>query len=216
MNGTIKHNRSAFTLIEIMVTMTVMAVGLMAVLSSISTLNSARQATVENLRVNALLRTLVDRVQGAQWSDLTTTRLPWSRVRLFEDHSLGNGDALPMTQTDLVTYGLLSQPILTDGSTTELKVYFEYYRAISYRDGNGDAVLGKEGVSEDVSISSVSAAGSVMHSAPKRSLYRLKPTSDVLGLADPDLLGADDPVLIRIVVELSPTRHMEIITGRKL
>lgn len=196
--------------------MAVIAIGLMTVLSSISTLNSARQATVENLRLNGLLRTLVDRMQGAQWTDLTTTRLPWSQVRLFEDHSLGNGDALPMTQTDLMTYGLLSEPILSDGSMTALKVYVEYYRAISYKDANGDPLLGKEGMSEDAGISSVGAARAVVRSAAKRSLYRLRPTSDALGLADPDLLGADDPVFIRIVVELSPTRHVEIMTGRKL
>ncbi len=196
--------------------MSVVAVGLMAVLSSISALDGARKSTMEHTRINALMRTLVDRVQGAAWADLGTARLPWSRPRLFEDHVVSNGDAPPMTQTDLVTYGLLTQPIVSDGSTTSLKVYFEYYRAISHKDANGDPLLGQEGMGEDHAIASVAAARATLHAAEKRLLYRLNPTSETLGISDPTLIGVDDPVLIRIVIELSPTRHLEMVTGRKL
>jgi type II secretory pathway pseudopilin PulG len=216
MNNSMPATRWSFTIVETLVAMSVVAVGLMAVLSSIFTLDAARKSTVEDMRLNALMRTLVDRVQGAQWTDLGTTRLPWSRARLFEDHSARNGDDLPMTQADLLSYGLLTQPILSDGSTSTLKVYFEYYRAVAHKDASGERLPGQEGLAEQAAVTSVAAARGMLRSANNRARYRLNPTSDGLGIADPLLLGNDDPVLIRIVIELGPTRHLEIVTGRKL
>ncbi len=201
-----------------MAALSVVALGLMSMLTSISTLDSARKSTFEDMRVNALLRTMVDRVQGAAWVDLGTTRLPWSQARLFEDHSEGNADAdaLPMTQTELMTYGLLTQPILSEGSLSTLKVYFEYYRAVAQKDANGEPLADHQGIAEQASVTSVAEARGMLHAAADRARFRLNPTSDGLGIADPLLLGSDDPVLIRIIIELSPTRHLEVVTGRKL
>ena len=206
-------SRNGFSMIDCMISIAILAVGVMSTLTFISTLKSTRDASSDMVRANTLCRTLVDRIQGATWSRLATTALPWSQARF---DSTGFTPALspldqPLTEADLLSLQVIQQ----SPSLPDLKIYVEYYRAIGLLDSAGARISGKEGLLEDSSVVSAATSTAIFKDNAKLNLYRIRPDPNGKGLDDTTLLGVDDPVVIRLILKWDTSRRLEFITGRK-
>ncbi len=71
---------SGFTIIEVMISMTVMAAGIMAALSTISTLHGVREMTSEQVRLQSVANTICERLLSMPFDDLATANAPWTTL----------------------------------------------------------------------------------------------------------------------------------------
>jgi prepilin-type N-terminal cleavage/methylation domain-containing protein len=144
MTGQLRHGMS---LIEVMVAMTVLAVGLMAVVGQIAPLNSQRQFTKDTQLAQTLVKAIGERIATAPFESLRTDTLPWTYVRQLPL----SDNSLPPQLTPETSAGTTCQPVrpldetsavagnnlLTQGLATQptglmnLQVFIEYYRTIS-------------------------------------------------------------------------------------
>jgi prepilin-type N-terminal cleavage/methylation domain-containing protein len=73
--------RRGFTLIEIMISLTVMTVGIMAAMSTIATMQGARQYTSEQSRLQAIANAVNERLLSMPFDDLAVTaKAPWTAL----------------------------------------------------------------------------------------------------------------------------------------
>jgi prepilin-type N-terminal cleavage/methylation domain-containing protein len=134
--------RAAMTLIEVMIALSVLALGLCAVMTHYVTLYDMRQHTQHLAQVQEVVRALNERIEAADvWAlgAVVVTPgpppqylLPWSLPRFEGGYSVTVSgvttvlDFPPMTEKDLLApdIALIQRPI----NMPELKVYCEYYR----------------------------------------------------------------------------------------
>lgn len=133
-------SRTAFTLIEVMIAVAVLAVGMFGVLSMIPTLASARTLAVEMVVARQLAASVAERIQGAAWVELGGARTvlgsynteSWSLPRYRDDTPINP----PMTEDNpdpnhnLLVNGLVAQRT----GIPNLKVYLEYYTGLIMND----------------------------------------------------------------------------------
>ena len=125
---------AAFTLIEVMIAVAVLAVGMFGVLSMIPTLSSARTQAVEMVIARQVADTMAERIQGVAWRELGGTRTSpgtyntnaWSLPRYRSSMSPINP---PMTEDSPdPNHNLLANGVIAQRTgVPDLKVYLEYY-----------------------------------------------------------------------------------------
>ena len=122
------RGRSAFSMIEVMVAVAVVAIGLMALLEGIATQKVARDGVRDSQRVAALLTALNERLISQEWRTLGVdgpndpAGTGWSTPTPFD---IANPLAGGKPEALLLRHGLLVQPT----GLQNLRVYVEYYRA---------------------------------------------------------------------------------------
>jgi len=130
--------RWAFSMIEVMVAVAILATALSIMLGTIYTMHQSRAAIDEEIKVQAIAQNLVERMQGARWDDLGkdvpgyTGHNAWSWHRratrqLAISPTMINGpmqDDAASDYDDLTKLGLLTERSGVPG----LRVYLEYYQ----------------------------------------------------------------------------------------
>jgi prepilin-type N-terminal cleavage/methylation domain-containing protein len=121
-----RGGRRAFTLMECMISLSILAVGMVAILGQFMNIKVARDNAVLDVVAGRIMRNLCERTQAAAWEDMNTITSPWSYAR-YQD---GTGKPA-MTEADLENYGIVvdQRGVASDSSWKSLlAVYFEYYR----------------------------------------------------------------------------------------
>ena len=138
LNSNQRTSQAAFTLIEVMIAVAVLAIGMFGVLSMIPTLAQARTLAVEMVIARQIADSVAERIQGAAWRDLGGTKVTagsyniesWSLPRYRSPAPLDLNP--PMTEdapdpnNNLLANGLVSQRT----GVPDLKVYLEYYTGL--------------------------------------------------------------------------------------
>lgn len=147
--------RKAFTLIEVMISVAVLATVLMAAFSGSYTLRQVQRASQEQTQVEELAASVAERIMGANWDWLGRNRPndggidyrkgAWSWHRRENSQTYTGVNARFLTEdaanpdNDLVAVGLLQQKT----GIRDLKLYLEYYHASAldevFNAGNGQA-----------------------------------------------------------------------------
>lgn len=146
--------RRAMTLVEVMLAVTVLAVGIGALVGQIAALSSLRRSSVADQEAQALLANFAERVSSADIAKLRTSALPWSYARPLPDDGANtwpggstwtvpeenwvrplniSTDASKFDSRDgnsLVKQGLLK----SNSALINPQVFIEYYRAMSWFD----------------------------------------------------------------------------------
>ena len=200
----------AFTIMEVMVSLTILAVGISAILSNMFTLKLARDATRDAAIVENLANELIERFSGARWEALGTPVIKWSIHRPYST-SVGN----PLTDKDdgsdnsLIALGILRQPT----GMKDLRVYIDYYRGMRELDAAGLPIVGKSGLmdGEGSTFNSLTELRTIWRNETSIISYRLDP------LIIPTIqVSEDHPVVIRILINSSDlARPLVFFTGRK-
>jgi prepilin-type N-terminal cleavage/methylation domain-containing protein len=129
-----KHSDEGFTVVEVMISLAVLATVMAATASSMFTLRQVQRSSREHAQVEQLAHTLADRILGASWdwigretSDPTDdSHGAWSWHRRQSPTAV----VQPLTETATVpTDNLMAIHLLNAPSgIANLKVYVEYYR----------------------------------------------------------------------------------------
>ena len=141
------HTQAGFSILEVMIAMSVFMVGSLAVFSLLSTSISLRKDTADSIRSTSNLGNLLARFSAAKPNQINDPSVGWSVHRRYfsnDDSRLdAPSDDLPLTsatgvaieQTRSLQYlGLLSN---SEAPTNEMHVYVDYFRAISELDEAG-------------------------------------------------------------------------------
>ena len=202
---------SGLTIIEVMISMAVLAVGISAILSHMFTLKSVRDASRDAAIIENLVNEMVERFTGARWEVLGTPAVGWSIHRPYSVSAIGNPltDLNDGSANSLVTMGILRQST----GMKNLKVYVDYYRGMTEYDSAGLPIAGKLGLmdGEGTTFNNLSDLKSIWFNESALAPYLLDasqvPTSQV---------PVDRPLVIRIVISSADlVRPLVFFTGRK-
>ncbi len=128
--------RPGMTIIEVMIGFAILAVAILSMLGTISTLDLAHRSAKETANVQQMVQIMVERFQGATWHSLGQTAQPWSWHRR-EDPAAFNPplrDNAPDLRNSLQDQGILDGP----SSLDQLAVYVEYYNMDMFQTINPD------------------------------------------------------------------------------
>lgn len=222
------HHRLGFSILEVMIASTVMAVAAMTLMGLHANLQIARQSSMAVNRINALGRSIVEQIVAREVADLgdnNSSTLVWSRPRYQPAAGVpaagSNGYNLPLTENavlatdDLVKTGLITEPT----GVRNLKVYIEYYFGAS-----SGATGGKLGLYDDpafntaiqntgggIDINSTTKFRASMIGTTYRTTYRTSPSS-----APVKQIQDNDNLLIRVVLTWGDGQVMEFYTAKRL
>jgi prepilin-type N-terminal cleavage/methylation domain-containing protein len=131
-----------FSLVEIMISVMVLAVAVSAVLGSIVNLSSLRKDSGDVQKAQQAATYMVQVLQGTNWDDLNDqskpeTYLTWARWPDFDGTGTIDDDAncLIGSLDPAPGAGNRCLPFLT--GLDDLRIYLEYYRAVTAADENG-------------------------------------------------------------------------------
>lgn len=202
--------RQGFSLVEVLIALSVMAVGILALMSSIGALHSSRNTAADANRVHALVQTISERLASLPWDTLgnrDNPTAPWSQSRsagmaisLVNSHTSYNRPPLTenavLDEDNLLKQGLLSQP----ARVRNLRVYIEYYRAlqISAAPAPTAPILAGPGLMDG------SAAGLPRYTTPQGMNTAIRSaairTATRLSSNNPTtIIRTNDPIAIRVV-----------------
>jgi prepilin-type N-terminal cleavage/methylation domain-containing protein len=131
--------RQGFTLLEVMITLAILATVLASVGSGIFALTSAKQSAREETTVSDLMRSWAERMMGADWEWLGRDRIDdplrqaWSWQRPETTAPLVRGNYPPLKEdVKDPTNNAAVQVLGTEHSgLTDLRLYLEYYQPIA-------------------------------------------------------------------------------------
>jgi prepilin-type N-terminal cleavage/methylation domain-containing protein len=196
--------RAAFSLLEVMISIAVLAVALGFIVGHYQFLDQNRQFTEQMSKAQEIARQIMDRVASLEPAKLgVLADAPWSIPR-FEDADVTD-DAAAMTEADLIAMNLRAAP----SGLESLRVYVEYYRGLT------DAALpgpNNLGVMDDAAITSAAAFHTSFADptwrTPRRLLRTIKPATQV---------AAEKPFAVRILVTWGPqsAQRVELLTARR-
>ena len=113
------YRRQAFTLLEIMISVALLATVLSSVVASTYTLHRSRQLAQEEAESQMLARLFVERIMAESYGNLHSTTVG----ALWKANYVGDATAEPLTAQILKDKNIVEElPALN-----ELKVYLEYY-----------------------------------------------------------------------------------------
>ena len=198
--------RQGFSILEIMIALSILASGIMSIMSQQVTLQSSREMDRNGVVIELLANEMVERFQGGRWESIGTSSLPWSVPRHLDGSSVSG----PMQDADLIANNLITLPSGIAG----LKVYVEYYRAMATKDAAGNVVSSGMMDGEGNTYAGLDSLRAVWNKASARNAYRLEATS-----TSPTVTTQVDegtPVIIRIEIQgTNLPRPRVLFTGRK-
>ncbi len=229
-------SRTAMSLIEVMVAMTILAVGILGIMSGISTIESVNRESQRQQSTQDVMLAIKTRLENCPWSDLRSASAPWSygryvaenavnvirplarrtydqAVPMTEDATMGENCLLPRTRDGSQEgLGILSAP----SGLENLRVYVEWYRGNSYDvDGSGEIGTGEEGFFSNPGLSLAEEVLSGVSVAPAERVFL-----PYLEHGRPsELMDQQTGLLIRIVVlwgSSSGASRRETIISRRV
>lgn len=115
-------NVRGFTLIEILITLSVLSVAILTVMSSMSSLQNGRRMAEDRVRAGMVAQSVMERLVSMDMDDMCKTGpMSWSQPRFVDSAIVSNP---PLTPPDLVSYNLMDLKSVPNGC----RVYIEYYR----------------------------------------------------------------------------------------
>lgn len=227
--------RLAMSLLEVMIALSVLTIGIFASLSHFMTLSSMRKQTGEIATARNIVAALAERFQGCRWEVVGVSTAPWSLPRAEPGSvtTVANDpmmDDASLSAADRPLRGLQSLGLAQEASNLpDLRVYVEYYRALTILDESGNADTTKPGIMDrepgGTTYANADAFESSYHfesrwdglpvtlaatTAAARATYRLAATA--LPTAQ---VGENDPVCIRILATWGQSGHFAVFTARK-
>ena len=212
--------QAGFTIIEVVIAMTVMVGALVLTVGQHANVVSMQRRTQEASAVDRIIQSLVNRVNSVTWSHLGTSRAPWSigryetldatdsfHVMIGTSESVGRD---PMTFNvangandqfdDLVLLGLTSS---LDGPS-DLRIYLEYWRAMDYVDPTG---VQQEGLLDE-EVDNSGEFRAMAYNDPMRKELGLRSTFALTGWDPSDISEGNSPGLRSSVID--PTHPLLI------
>lgn len=216
-----------FSMLEVMIALTVMVVSATTLMGLHANLQMARQSSIEVNRVNTLGRSIVEQIVAREASDIgdnTSVDLIWSRPRFKPGSGVPvagtGGNNLPLSENaanaddDLFKTGLITEPT----GIRNLQVYIEYYFGAS-----SGASGGKLGIFDDAAFtaSMLNGAGKIDIKSPDkfrsgmsgtsyRNTYRVNPNQAPAGQVQDN-----DNILVRVVLVWGSSQSMEFYTAKR-
>ena len=224
----------AFTILEVMIALALMATAIFAILSHVSTLQSGRKQSDERVRATMIAQTLMERMLSINLDRLCTPDFDWTRARFLDPDAFAD-DAGPLTANELVAANLIDVKSVPEGC----RVFIEYYRGVGRPqrnlttndvlfDGSGYPLIQANfpglldrGASTP---NSIAAWRNLLKTNP--TLYRINPilvpANPALAtvpdfLADPDDANSADrnPIVIRVIVTWAQSdSHIDLFFAR--
>ena len=204
-----------FSLIEVMISLSILAIGILAIVGQMASLNTVRANDRDALAFDLMLNELQERFQGCRWEALGTDKLPWSLPRHPDAASTDRqpmvDDATVTADRDLLRMGLISKRLGIPG----LKIYVEYYRGAATRDADlkvtTAGMMDGEGPDTKTQYTDLADLRKTWNDPAKRNVFRF--ASNVLPTAQV-IEGA--PLLIRIEVQANTLNKPRVLfLGRR-
>ena len=188
MSSTTSRPRSGFSLLEVMVALSILGVGMAVVSANWATLFSMRRSVGDQQQALAALSTVAERIASADWAGLGTDAAPWSRGRYFDRDGSTTIGLPPLSENPSnQREHLRAQGLLAMGTgLNNLKIYVEYYRAVSQ--GASAGVLTP--ATADVNSAAFRTRIASRSNRNDMRLDSATPTAAV---------GEDDPVFVRLL-----------------
>lgn len=231
------------SLLEVMLAMSILAVGLLAAISQFSILRGTRQMASDNTIAANVANAIAERLIGMRSELIGTSSAPWSAARtepntgdanptlpLIDDTDgpgfLPDGPDDPVTGRSargLQTLGLYPQAT----GLANLRVYIEYYRAVNAIRDDGTADPTRPGLMDEEDYTYTGGTADF-----RTRFYFDIPQADIPTTALPGIVtnrtnyrldpaqppfssvGQYDPVAIRIFLTWGNRQHLSLITAR--
>lgn len=249
---------AGISMLELSLAVFVLSVGLLTAISQINTLRTVRMQAQDIATVQGIVSAIAERFQGARWDTLGSTIAPWSISRtepnagvatvtkpLVDDNdvnlaSFDENDDGALTDVEVAdvrtarglrSLGLIAAPT----GIADLRIYIEYYRAVTMRDADGNPVAAAPGMmsGQDVTFEKSSEftnrfrfnlrqedlpAADRATIIANRNRYRLAEN-----LPPGGQVGENEPIILRILATWStrvgdtvvPSGQLCVITSRK-
>ncbi len=213
-------SRSAFSILEVMIAITILAVVMAATAAAMGSLVGLRRYSADTAEILVLSKGILERFAGADPTLLGDASLPWS-VACYKDGAIDAGApfGVAINSSDCIAYGLSTKPPVY----SDLKIYIEYYLAEQQLDANGLGT-GSMGIYDDPSgpFNGVTADqgyvafqrlfAETTAGATFRQRYWIKPGGNGRIC---DVVQTNTPVLIRVLFTRTtdPSYKQQFITG---
>lgn len=230
--------RAGFSLLEVTIALAILISTVLLVVGQFANVANLQRSTEQSAAIDRVLQGLVERINAVDFTHLGTTRAPWS-VASYELTTIASRPPMQLRAAsstyDLQALGLVP----TSGLVDDLRIYFEYYRAVDFTNGAG--VLQEGLLDEPLPSTAVDIPPPTTYEAPDketawrmvcytdpmqpaagvRPIFRLSPwtPSDTTETNSPGLvsglLGPSDPLLIRLIaVWDGGAQRRELFTAR--
>lgn len=200
------RTKAGFSLMEVTIAMTILALAASGILSYFGTLYEMRKSNDNLSQVQALANEIVDRISAADDTILgDPVEAPWSLAR-YEDNVTGDRAPLSDTAADPLDHLVGSGLMATLSSASQVEVYIEYYQGLT-RDVGGVVTPGVM----DAGATSVDDFRTNFRNPTWRAARRLNPT------VQPTLQTAENaPFVVRIIVVFGGgTQRIECYTAKR-
>lgn len=237
----IATSRRGFTIVETLIALSVMVVGILALMGAIGNLNQSRTTVDDELRIQALTRSILERLASLPWSDLggnsTASTAQWSHAR-FLGMAVSTSDTAycqpPLTATAAEPENnFIAQQLATQSVPVKnLRIFIEYYRGLDIPATPAPTapIVAGPGLMDGSAAGLAKYTSSSQFSACFRnSAQRL---STRLASANPTtLIRSGDPLVIRVIAVWDDngitndgngdgydddSRYIEFFTARKI
>jgi len=206
--------RNGFSIIEVMIAITVLAVALAAILNNYQVLDSARRDTAARGAVSEIARAILDRVVASDVRALGTANptaavvpQPWSLARVEDLPAVRPPLSIQAANPndDLVVQGLLPANVIVPN----LRVYIEYYRGDDVIDAQTGTVIA-QGAIDDTAFDAVGKFRDAFRIPAWRTARRLATDqAPYLQIAE------DSPMVIRIILVWDFNQRLEFYTTKR-
>ena len=196
---------NAFSLLEVMIALSIFAVILSAIVANMASLSSARQFTRDQQQANDLGRQIMEKIQALDFNTLGMDG-HWSEPRFLVDD---DGEEMRGLSVDeLRAAGVFDGPI----ALNELEVFVECYRGID---------AGFDG--QHLARNNAANPGLMQYVDETADAYLARSSSYVLDQPSPYRLPnreaiaqvGTDPVVFRIVIRWDGRLRYELMTARR-
>ena len=194
----ISLSRAAFSLIELMIALSILAIGIMAILGNYASMKSSRIAVSDETKIQSTVSSIAERLASEKFSTLGTVG-SWTSGRFFDVIST---DRSPLTEFSTIPLdNLISQGFeLNPSGVSNLRVFIEFYRGETSFDVPGVASSKKFGLLDAGTLGGAYTAISGTGSFSARFSVPLNRTNSRLNAIPPYAsLAIGDVMLIRIL-----------------
>lgn len=238
----VRTSRTAMSLLEIMMALSVLTVGIFASMSHFGTLSALRKQATEINAAHTIVAALAERFQGCRWDVIGSSAVPWSLPRPEPGAVTGAAIANPplmddvnMTAADRPLRGLQTLGLAQGASgLPELRIYVEFFRSLTARNDAGDADLTRPGIMDrepgGVTYSGIDDfrtkyafetrwgnIGSLNDQATTQTSVATNRKTYRLDTASvpTSQVGDNDPITIRILATWGDRGQFAVLTARK-